>query len=565
MWLILATMAGLAGALLVYAIRPASYLSMAQVDVEPHLVESLSPVVPNMGTEEQVATSGVVLGGPARQLHVTYRTLLKHVAATVTGSTATGSTATGTADVLTIRCAMPTAAEAQRCAAAAASSYVAFRDQEGDSAYARVHRPMNATLVTPATFPTAPAGPGLAILLPVGALLGLVLGIGVIVARDHLDGRVRGRADLERWLNAPVLAAVPRAANPRAANPRAADPHGPLSHFPVPAIRLGVSHRSHGFRQGPRSSASQIYRYLREHLGSVSATEAGREPSLIFCRAPLSPAAEAYRYLRERLGPLLTPAPGRGAVLLVGGAGPGEGRTSVAANLSAAFAEAGAAVMLVDADLRHPSLSKIFSSEDRPGLTDLLADAATLQEAAVPVVDLPGLRVVTAGRFARQSVNIPRHRQLTRVFQSMRAQADVVIVDSPPVLTASDAIALARASDVVAMVADIRRTEREAVSAAGQQIRAVGPRIIVGVLNGVSSLSSGDAWRPSAELPQMPAAAPAPVSAASPAAISLAGPNGPKRDGHKREQVSAGQAPQHDFAARGTSIDDSTGSGQEPG
>lgn len=532
MWVVLATMAGLAGALLVYAIRPASYISTAQVDVEPHLVESLSPVVPNMGTEEQVATSAVVLDGPARQLHMTYRTLVKHVAAAVTGSTATGSTASGTANVLTIRCTMPKAVEAQRCAAAAASSYIAFRDQEGDPVYARVHRPMIATLVTPATFPIAPAGPGLAILLPVGALLGLVLGIGVIVARDHLDGRVRDRADLERWLNAPVLAAVPRA---------------------------GASHRSPGFRQRPLSSASHIYRYLREHLGSVSAMAPGREPSLILRGAPLSPAAEAYRYLRERLRPLLTPTPGRGAVLLVAGAGPGEGCTTVAANLSAAFAEAGAAVMLVDADLRHPSVSKIFSSEDRPGLTDILADATTLEEAAVPVVDLPGLRVVTGGNLARPSVNILHYGLLTRVCESMRTQADVVIVDSPPVLTASDAIALARASDVVVMVADIRSTEREAICAAAQQIRAVGSRIVVGVLNGVSSLGSGDAWRPSAQ-PQMLADAPTPVSAASPAAILLAGTNG-----HKREQVSVGQAPEHDFAAKGTSIGDNAGSGQETG
>jgi succinoglycan biosynthesis transport protein ExoP len=524
-WLILATMAGLVGGLLVHAIRPANYLSTAQVDVEPHLVESLSPIVPNMGTEEQVAISGVVLDGPARQLHTTYRTLVKHLTATVTGSTATGSTATGTAEVLTIRCTMSTAVEAQRCAGAAASSYIAFRDREGDSAYARVHRPMVATLVTPATFPVAHAGPGLAILLPVGALLGLALGIGVMVARDHLDGRIRDRADLERWLDSPVLAAVPRAA-----------------------------------RQAPLSSATQIYRHLRERPDSLSARAPGRKPSLIFRGAPLSPAAEAYRYLRERLGPLLTQAPGQGAVLLIASAGADEGRTSVAANLSAAFAEAGATVILVDADLRHPSLSKIFSSEDRPGLADLLAEAATLQEVAVPVPDLPGVRVVTAGRLTRQSVSMLHHRQLTPVLQRMRAQADVVIVDSAPVLTASDGIALARASDIVAMVADIQHTGREAVSAAGQQIRAVRPPIIVGVLNGVSSLSSGDAWRPSAQAPQMLAAARASVSAASPVAIPLAGPNG-----HKREQASVGQAPQYDSADIGASMDGDTGSGQEPG
>src|SRR5439155_24017728 len=127
----------------------------------------------------------------------------------------------------------------------------------------------------------------------------LMLGLGAILIRDHFDDRIRDRGDAERCLDAPVLAAVPR-----------------------------VSRRA----------------------GS---------PAFVFCRAPHSPAAEAYRYLRARLDPLLTSAEG-GVVLLVAGAQRLEGRTSVAVNLATALAHSGDNVILVDADLRRPSLSKIF-------------------------------------------------------------------------------------------------------------------------------------------------------------------------------------------------------------
>jgi succinoglycan biosynthesis transport protein ExoP len=533
-WLILATVAGLAGALLIYAFRPVSYVSTAQVDVEPHLAESLIPVVPNMGTEEQVATSGVILDGPARALHMTYQKLAKHLTATVTGSTAAGSTATGTANVLTIGCTMRSAAQAQACAASVASTYVAFRNEAGLSGYAQVHRPLVATLVTPATMPTAPAGPGLQVLLPVGALLGLALGVGVMFAREHLDGSVHDRADLERCLDAPVLAAIPR-------------------------VRARLGRRPLSFARTALSPAAG-YRRLRERRHPLAAKAPDRAASLVFCRAPLSPAAEAYRYLRERLHPLVTLAPGRGAVLLVAGARAGEGRTAVAANLAAAFAETGARVILVDADLTRPALSGVFSTGERPGLTDLLAERASLQDAAVPIPDVQGLSVVTVGHLSHQPESIFREHQLTRVFQEMRTQADVVIVDSAPVLTASHAITLARASDLIAMVAYVQRTGRDAVGAAAQQLRSIGPRIIIGVLNGAPSLTNVQAWRATARSFESLAATPAQAPAISP------GP-APQRaqNGQRRARVGASPKRVNGSPDIGESIEGTPGSGQGPG
>jgi capsular exopolysaccharide synthesis family protein len=215
-------------------------------------------------------------------------------------------------------------------------------------------------------------------------------------------------------------------------------------------------------------------------------------PAFAFRDAPVSPAAEAYRYLRARLRPLLgSDSHDGGAVLLVAGARAQEGRTSVAINLATAIANAGKAVILVDADLRHPSLSERFQVDGRPGMAELLAGRASPEEVAVPT-DVPGLRLVSAGR-VRPSADTFGVTRLRRALAGMRATADVVIVDSPPVLTVSDAITLASVSDLVAVVADLRRTCRGDVRAAGQQIRAAGPQtIVVGVLNRVPrSLMNG--------------------------------------------------------------------------
>ena len=116
-------------------------------------------------------------------------------------------------------------------------------------------------------------------------------------------------------------------------------------------------------------------------------------------------------------------------------------------------------------------MSEVFDAGRRPGWSDLLAGRASLDEVAVPVARVPGLRLVTAGLATARSAEIFRGTRLAKAFQDMRAQADVVIVLGAPVLEISHTIALARASDVVAMVAVARRTTREAVSAAMQEIR----------------------------------------------------------------------------------------------
>jgi len=457
-WLIIATVVGIAGAWLFHALGAHVYLSTAQVDVEPNPAVAGAAAVPNMATEQQVATSGVIVDSTAAALKVPPQSLAKSLSAKVTS----------TANVLSIGCTNPVPVQAQKCAAAAAAAYIAFRNQPTATKAQQARDPLHVTLVSPAYQPESPAGPGKKILLPIGAILGLALGAGAIVLRARFDERVRGRADMERCLNAPVLAAIPRV------RPRAVD------------------------------------------------------PAFVFSHAPHSSTAEAYRYLRSRLRQFLNPAWRGGTVLMVTGPKGLEGSTCVAVNVARALAQAGASVLLVDTDLRqtrhsvlqraHPSLTEIFGAENKPGLDELLAGKASLSE-VVYRVEWAGLRFLPVGLAADHDADIIAAADLARVFMDMKALADVVIVDTSPVLVVSDAVTLTGVSDLVMMVADGRRTMRAAISAAAQEVQGAGGAV-VGILNCESARANrlaqpGPEWRGSSD-----------GSVARPGIVTTSGPNG---------------------------------------
>jgi capsular exopolysaccharide synthesis family protein len=424
-WLLVATLMGIAGALFATSGQKAQYTSAAQVDVEARVFANTVPVTPNLATEEQVARSGLVTASAAPKLGMTTSALISHLSVSVLAST----------NILTIGCTMPTAAAAQNCAAAAAAAYIGFRNDVATTASVRAHDPLGATLVTPAPLPGGTTGTSESIMLVIGAIVGLTLGLGAVFVRDRADDRVRDRDDLEQCLDAPALVAIPR-----------------------------VRRRS-------------------------------APPASVFSKAPNSAAAEAYRYLRVHLDPVLADDSSNGKVVLVAGPRGREGRTCVAANLAAALAHAGAKVVLVDADLRHPSLGTLFGIGIRPGFTDLLSGGAPLGDVVAPT-GVPRLQLVTVGTPTDRPADMFEVTALHNALARMTATADVVIVDSAPVLTVSDPLALAFASDVIVTVANVRRTTRTDLRAAAAEIRTAVPKPVVGVLNCVPRSLRGNAARP---------------------------------------------------------------------
>lgn len=443
--LVLATLVGLAGAWFVVSLQSAAYTSTASVDVEPRIITGSTPITPNLVTEERVATSGAVLDKAAPALGMSPSDLSTHVAASVPS----------TSSILLISCTMSASAQAQHCASVVTQAYINFRNKTAATTSVQATDPLDVTLVTPAALPTSPAGTGKPVLLAIGALLGLLLGVGGIYVRDRADDRVRDRADLSLNLGAPALVDIP------------------------PAER----------RAGSAAFA--------------------------FARTPTSRVAEAYRYLRIRIGGLSPARDARGYVVLVTGPRGGEGSTSVASNLATALAQAGDKVLLVDGDVRNSSLSALYSMAGKPGLADLLTGTSSLTEAAKATA-VPRLMLLPAGQSRGNSAEILEPDELARVFAPLLTTADVVVVDSGPVLAVSDPIALASVSDVVVVVADVRRTTRADVRAVAREISPSGKRHVVGVLNNAAGMSSASTSSPPvAQPPAAPTGQPASLGAAA--------------------------------------------------
>ena len=180
--------------------------------------------------------------------------------------------------------------------------------------------------------------------------------------------------------------------------------------------------------------------------------------ALITYHDPRSPVSEAFRTLRTNLDFVSPGAPLKS--ILVSSPGPGEGKSSIAANLAIAMAHANKRVILVDADLRKPTQHKLFSLPNRVGLTSLLVKNANQdiqQEVAVP-----GLSVITSGPIPPNPSELLASDVMDAVKHSLASKADIIIYDTPPIAVVSDAMILAPKLDGTLIVVRLGVTSKEA-------------------------------------------------------------------------------------------------------
>lgn len=225
------------------------------------------------------------------------------------------------------------------------------------------------------------------------------------------------------------------------------------------------------------------------------------ETRLVALAAPESIAAEQYRVLLQRIDRLAARRPMR--VVAVTSAGRGEGRTTTAANLALTAAKDGRQTLLVEADLRRPSLAALFDLAPRAGLAEVIAGTA---EVATATARVGPLAVLCAGN-AVDPVAISRSARADAVIASLRAAWELVVLDAPTAIAFSDGDRLAGAADAALLVVRAAATPRDAVRLA---VDALGERAAGIVLNAVDP----DATLNGRWLFQDPAAPPWPGRAA---------------------------------------------------
>ena len=202
---------------------------------------------------------------------------------------------------------------------------------------------------------------------------------------------------------------------------------------------------------------------------------------LITLTDPRSPAAEAYRTLRTNLtfaaldNPIET--------LVVTSAAPDEGKSTVLANLAVTMAQGERRTILVDADLRRPSLHEIFGVANDQGLTTMIVEEAALDDPPLIDVGVDNLWLVPSGPLPPNPADILGSRKMEDVVAALKARADVVLFDAPPIVAVTDAVVLGTKVNGVLLVVCAGRTRREHTQRAKELLERVHVRIVGAVLN----------------------------------------------------------------------------------
>ncbi len=254
------------------------------------------------------------------------------------------------------------------------------------------------------------------------ALVGMMLAAGGIVAREALDDTIKTPEDIMRTFKLPIL--------------------GVINH------------------------------YNDQMTAPISLTE------------PRSPTSEAYRSLRTNVGFTHVDQPLK--TLLITSSEPGEGKTTTVSNLAVVMAQNGKNVMVADCDLRHPKLHVNFKLNNRKGMSNLFSQNSLVLDGSCQVSGVENLVVVTTGSLPPNPAELLGSQKMEKILTAMKEIADVVLVDTPPVLAVTDASVLAPLMDGVLLVVRPGKTRARALGRTLELLRQVKANVLGVVLNDVS-------------------------------------------------------------------------------
>ncbi len=217
-------------------------------------------------------------------------------------------------------------------------------------------------------------------------------------------------------------------------------------------------------------------------LGMVSCLkENGEGIEKVVLNDPKSTFAENYKVLRTSI--LLSAAERPPKTILITSAGPDEGKTSTATNLATAIAQSEYTVLLIDADLRKPRLHKIFGLENSKGLTTYLAGASDMN--IIQEGPLPNMSVITSGPIPPNPSELLSSNRMQKLLEALKDRYDVIILDSPPLMTVSDSMILSKLSEGTIIVTKSASTTYEMVSRCIKSLKDINVNILGLVINAV--------------------------------------------------------------------------------
>jgi polysaccharide biosynthesis transport protein len=307
-------------------------------------------------------------------------------------------------------------------------------------------RSSNIRVVDPALVPTSPSRPQKARNIMLAFLVGIVGGIGLAIFREYLDNTVKSPGDIESLTGLPSLAVVPSL-------PGLNGHHGRLARL----TKEGS--------QPPGGPRVELLSYVQ----------------------PKSQISEAFRALRTSL--LLSQAEHPPQVILVTSALPREGKTTAAVNLAVTFAQLGDRTLLIDSDMRKPGVRRALNltGAKEGGLSSYLAGVCSLDEVTFPHPAISNLTALTTGPVPPSPADLLSSHRMREGIAELRRRYKFVVIDSPPIMAATDAVILSALTDGVLLVVRSGQTPKEAFTRARDLLAAVKCRLLGVVLNAVDS------------------------------------------------------------------------------
>jgi capsular exopolysaccharide synthesis family protein len=308
-------------------------------------------------------------------------------------------------------------------------------------------RSSNIRVVDPALVPTAPSRPQKAKNIMLALLVGLVGGIGLAIFREYLDNTVKSPNDIQGLTGLPSLAVVP-------------------------------------FLPGLNGHQGKLSRIAREATKQESS---GLRVELLSYVQPKSQISEAFRALRTSL--LLSQAEHPPQVILVTSALPREGKTTAAVNLAVTLAQLGDRTLVMDADLRKPGIRRALNltSGRDTGLSSYLAGVSTLDEVIISHPAIANLAALTTGPVPPSPADLLSSLRMRETIADLRRRFKFIVIDSPPILAATDGVILSSLTDGVLLVVRSGSTPKEAFTRSRDLLGAVKGHLLGVVLNAVDS------------------------------------------------------------------------------
>jgi capsular exopolysaccharide synthesis family protein len=351
--------------------------------------------------------------------------------------------------------------------------YVALQTRLKEAQVAEAVDDPTLQLMDPAVTPVEPVRPKPPLYLAISVILGLLVGLGIALARDSRDHTVHTRADVLAATGTPVLGLIPRISG---------DALTTRLRFSGELGDPAFSGGGHGRRRlSHRQRIAALDAELNGSSNGEQVAEAAAEPDA------RSAVAEAYSRLQTNLAFLRPRGENVLKTLVITSPLSGDGKTTSAVNLAVTLVTRGHRVLLVDADLRRGIINRVFGASRTPGLSDVLAGTTSL-EAAVRGVSLGRggeLHYLPTGSLPAQPAALLDSPAMQELLQRLPTYYDRIIIDSPPINIVTDAALLTAYADGVLVIARSGVTATQALSFAMEQLRHVRAPVLGAVLNDV--------------------------------------------------------------------------------